>query len=83
MSIDCTCTSGGMLFQVMVVRGKKENRYTSARVYIVLKAAIPQSSRSNSPTVPVSVKVVTPLFELSVKQLYTNHIMSSFKLFIY
>jgi hypothetical protein len=34
-------TFGGMLFQVMMVRGKKEKRYTSARVYIVLKAAIP------------------------------------------
>ena len=30
-----------MLFQVMMVRGKKEKRYTSARIYIVLKAAIP------------------------------------------
>jgi len=26
-------TSGGMLLQVMMVRGKKEKRYTSARVY--------------------------------------------------
>jgi hypothetical protein len=38
-----TCISGGILFQVMMVWGKKEKRYTgtSARVYIVLKAAIP------------------------------------------
>jgi hypothetical protein len=34
-------TSGGMLFQVMIIRGKKEKRYTSARVYIILNAAIP------------------------------------------
>jgi hypothetical protein len=34
-------TSIIMLFQVMMVRGKKEKRYTSARLYIVLKATIP------------------------------------------
>jgi hypothetical protein len=37
-------TFGVMLFQVMMVRGKKEKRYTSARVYIVLKAAIVRPS---------------------------------------
>ena len=34
-------SSGGMLFQVMMVWGKKEKRSTSARVYIVLNAAMP------------------------------------------
>ena len=39
-------TSGGMLFQVMMVRGKKEKRYTSARVlwYLVLSAATSSST---------------------------------------
>jgi hypothetical protein len=58
-------TSGGMLFQVMVVRGKKEKRYTSARVYIVLTAAFPlvlQSDGMSRCTARISTKLCTILY---------------------
>jgi hypothetical protein len=48
-----------------VVRGKKEKRYTSARVYIVLTAAFPlvlQSDGMSRCTARISTKLCTILY---------------------
>ena len=73
-----------MLFQVMMVRGKKEKRYTSARLYVVLKATIPLvllSAGMSRCSAWISTKLCTILYirtDLAFARICSRH--SHFKL---